>query len=386
MNKHLWHIICWALLLPLLSSCTHDEETPQQESKASLTLNVNVSTRAISSGNDTDGYIGTLQLWIYGGTTGNKPLLYKSYSTGEIKWNQIETPGEEETEYTAQLLEKVELDGSAGITTEPLRIYAIVNSVNATIWNNALVNNISETNLKAATFSNVTPVKDNEVLMYGEGKISSPTINAYHNVSMNIKRCVAKMDLYMTQRTKDFELELISATLSQHPDKGYLIPPASWTLMTGTGTATTIFPKEGDSPLDISAVLPVSVMPGTFSNVYEADKTTFTHIPIRNPYLLEREGQDWVTAIGSDDVYPSPDDQTNAYILTLTYNYLYKGVPTTVTKDLALSRIERNTHYRIFISVHTDTQIEVNTLATPWVEGKGSHTIDTSTGKEDGFI
>ncbi len=376
-------------MLALLPACSQDEAmVAEPERIGFMTLNMSINARALTNGNETQGYIGQVSIWIYGGTARNaSPMVYKVYD--QLNWQKHDnaTPGD--VEYTALIPEKVELDTRDGMTTEPLRVYVMVNANKATWPGDMPFSTITEDALQAAYFSAVEQqAKDNEVLMFGQGQLQGPiTVNAYHEMQVNVSRCMAKLELYFTQRTADVNLNIKEVSLSQIPDKGFLTTPANWdNVSMDYSQSRTMFSNAAGQ--NISSVLTADWENGYFSSAYASDGGTFTPLEITAPYLLERNGMAW-TATMQDEIYPdnAPETLSASYVLTLKYDYSQLGVMTEMTKQLALSKIERNTRYRIFIRVHTDTKVEVNTKTIKWIEGTGKITIDSTTDLEDeGFV
>ncbi len=394
MRSNLLHILCWTLLSVCLAACSdsHEEAMNEDESKRMVQLSLNLSTRA--TGEETTSNLPqSIKIWVYGGD-GASPLLYKEY--GQVNWNKVAgTVGQGEREYYTYIPERVEVYQSY----QNLRVYTVLNSesvvfstdnnkdLNVTESNIAL----SESQLKAAVFSSITADAqqnelDNTVLMYGTATIANINLDEdgnleqerYYEVTIDAERCVAKLELYFTQRTEFVEFEVTNVTLSNGPvnSLGYLLPQAALPEVE-TKDAVTLF----NGTLDVNSVLPGSVSNGYFSQWYESDNTTFTVMKINAPYLLECKGQPWTTGL-PDEVYPT-DDTADSYKLTVTYTYKnINDVTEAKTRILALSDIKRNTRYCIFMR-KGDQKVEVNTTTVPWKKGTGDINIDITPGMPD---
>ncbi len=395
MRGNLLHILCWTLLSVCFAACSdsHEEVMSEDEGKRMVQLSLNLSTRA--AGNEASSNLPqSIKIWVYGGEgEGSKPLLYKEY--GQVNWNKVaDNVGQGEREYYTYIPERVEVYQSY----QNLRVYTVLNSesvvfstangnkdLNGTLENNG---NLTETQLKEAVFSSITDaaqqnVLDNTVLMYGAATIANINLDEegnleldrYFEVTIDAERCVAKLELYFTQRSEFVEFEVKKITLSNGPvnSLGYLLPQAALPEVEAKA-AVTLF----DGTLDVNSVLPGSVANGYFSQEYEKDNTTFTTAQISVPYLMECKGQPWTTGL-PDEVYPT-DDHLDAYRLAVTYTYknIYDVIEEK-TRILALSDIKRNTRYCIFMR-KGDQKVEVNTATVPWKNGTGDIYIDITPG------
>ncbi len=326
-----------------------------------VTLNLSVSTKATQTVAAASGTPEDLHIWVYNDDS-NVPLADISYNN--LTWREGSNQIDFET-----TLEPVRIEVPE--TCLELKVYAVANTGKAT-WDVSDFSAISQTALKAKTFSAIAAdATDSTVPMYVDAAVALVDGTDSYSTDMSLERCVGKLELYFTKNTEKTKLSILDVRLSGVPEYGYLAPSAESRPMSYKSAPAILYSGAGTP---ISGVLGTSVPVGDFSD-HEAK---FDNFSITEPYLFERAGLAWTTAAEKDDVYPFPDgtDGTDAYLLTLSY--VLDGE--TINKSLYLSRIERNTRYRIFIRVCGNQDLEVNTSTIPWNEGKGDYTIDITPG------
>ncbi len=386
MLRHLLNIFGFALMCVCLAACSdsHEEMAGEENAPQTVMLNLDVSAKALmATAADGADVPQSLMLWVFGnGKT--EPLFFKTYT--QVDWQEVNAQvGEEYIDYRTYLKEKVELNSYDNYSE--LRVHVVANY--DAVSNMTLGATSTEADIQAATFTLKTDdaslaYKDNGQLMYGMNKITSLRIDSYHDVSVTVRRCVAKLELYFTQTNPNLDLKVNSVTLANLPPLGYVVP--DWTKvesLENTTASVPMFAAESADGWSVGGVvLPPSVLYGDFSTKYE-EGVTFRQLPLARPYLLERKGAAWIPPTNNDEVY---DNGIDSYVLTVNYtktayDETAKKMQTmTLDKIVYMSKIERNTRYRIFLRAAGNQLVEVNTVVVPWNKGRGEQNIDVSPG------
>ncbi len=368
MRNELLHII--VISMTLFLSCSNkplmEEPLPAVKTR-SITLNLNINTKAPVNASGTSGMPMDLGIWVYEGD-GAQPLYYGDY-TG-LNWAKVDgviAPGQ--TEYYT-IIEPVRLE-KVRETATTLRVYAVVNPGMAS-WKypEDSFATLSESELKGQTFTEISDYAgDNEVPMYGLNTLTIDWEKNEYHASMTAERCVGKVELYFTKSSPVIDLTIQEISITKIPDSGFLVPVN----VEGIGSTGTSVERIYGGTGEIQAVLNKLTPQGQFSSAYLQNNACFDYIS--QAYLYERKGLKWTVTAG-DEVYPTDWPAADAYVMTLRY---LKGDEER-TEPVFLSTIERNTRYCIFIRVSEDFPLEVNTVTVPWIEGEGDYTVDVTPG------
>ncbi len=377
MKCRLFHILLVVVVMAFSVSCSYVMMNEGLDSEfvsdRSVTIEMALSTKAAAFEDTTPDKPTDLHVWVYSGD-GVQPLQYQDF--GNLNWIKADAGnGAGNIEYHIAI-SPIELTGLGEMDRE-LRVYALVNS-GTVRWGNEDFATLSESQLKGQTFTEmVSSADDNSVPMYGSRILSITGEKDYYHTSIDVERCVAKMELYFTRSNPLMKLEIHKVDLLSLPDNGFLAPAAEG-ISGNEAKSVNVFERSGDTGVKINAHLGRNIPQGRFSGVYDNDNSTFDYFCWS--YMMERDGMDWETTEEDDidEIYREPEQGTvpNAYILRLEY---MQGTEIK-TKDLYLSSISRNTRYRIFIRMTEDVAAEVNSSTVPWIEGEGDHTIDVTPG------
>ncbi len=370
MKKVLLHILFGIVMTAFSVSCSYvmmNEGFDDDVNTHAVTLNLDLSTRAAAAADVAPGKPADLHVWVYSDDSA-EPLHYVNY--GSLNWIKTEgevAPGQVEY-YIA--IRPIKLTGLRE-TARNLRVYALVNSGTVT-WTANDFANLTENALKGQTFTGIMSSDDNNVPMFGLQSLAITGEKDYYHTSIDVERCVAKLELYFTRSNPNMDLVIHTVNLTKIPDNGFLAVPADFGSISSTG-AEPLPVFSGIAP--ITAYLGRNEPQGNFSVVYDNDPEKFNYICWS--YLMERSGMQWITASGNkDEIYDHEVASADAYVMTLQYTQ--GGVDK--ERDLFLSKIERNTRYRIFIRITEDLAVEINSRTIPWIEGEGEHIVDVSPG------
>ncbi len=364
------------LVCSILLGCSEkpvEVEVPEVESRV-VSLNFNLSTRIADGGVSSEDMPGSVKLWAFENTAEGNLVFYHEYT--RVEWTKIVQNEQEKVEFTALLPKTFKTKQE----TVNIRVYAVINSESVLSYNDelesqdwqplALGETTSEAVLKECRFrinSDTQKCTENQLLMFGSTTvIDKLEEDKLYKINIDAKRCVSKLELYVTQFNNDVQLKIKKVTLAKRPDVGYLLP-ITGELPTSNKEPLVIFENLSDGQA-ITSVLGRKVQntsDDSFAEAYDNDNTTFTPlVPILLPILTERRGvSENIEATGTED----------AYILTITYSDFHHSE---LTKVIALKNIERNTRYRVFIRASLDTPIEIFTGIKDWIYGKGEYRID----------
>ncbi len=376
MKRILSYVLLWAVLLSSLSACRKKAldgdmvPVPEPVATRSLTLNFNIGTKAAGGEGGTVAEPPTdLNIWVYTDVQTDTPLFYKKFEG--LNWGSVGgSVGQGETEFYA-MLEAVKVPGVQE-TSQKLKVYAVVNTGNIQWSGTPDLAAISENDLKNLGFTSISAdAHDNSVPMFGGTDIAVEAEQQYYSAFMNVTRCVARLDLFFAKNSNGFDLTINKITLSKAPKEGYLATPSTPPENTGE---TVLYNQD----LPVTAILTRNYTTGNFSGYYSEDETRFNAADVSRPYIFEREGLAWVKS-SVDEIYPD-GSAADAYNLIIDYTVVDNGTVTNEKEIILLSRIERNTLYRIFTRISLDRTLEVNTKAVPWVEGYGDYYFDVTPG------
>lgn len=345
--------ILGTLILLVLAGCRDvapiSVEEPSTENRT-ITLNLDITTRADNlqpDGSEPD----IIRLWIFD----EKNKFVKRIVSSQNEWTNV-TEGDFIDIRTTL---KTEIEAKGINQESSFKIFLVLNQPYTE--NNVPVDfNITTIDeLKNKTFILTEYNGDNKVPMTGEGRAVFSNVKGNKMVfdaSIDVKRSVAKLELYCTKRTSSSKLIIKSFTLNKVPDKGYLFTPVdndivdndiidykeNRDLLSGNSGGVTIATSyTTELPTDIESV-----------------KSSFTKIDFDNPYLLENTYGDeqFVTEIVNPGM---------RYNLTVKYNFNGSDYEQTIY----LPKIERNTWYKLYMrmkEIELDTYCQVNS----WTEHK----------------
>ncbi len=370
------YVLLWAVILASLFACQKKAldgdavPVPEPVATTTVTLNFSIGTKAVSGEGGTVAEPPTdLNIWVYTDVQTDKPLYYKKFEG--LNWGTVDgSVGQGQTEFYAAL-ETVTVPGVQE-TSQKLKVYAVVNTGEITWSGVPDLATISETGLKNQGFTSISvDAHDNSVPMFGGTEIAIEAEQQYYSAFMSVTRCVARLDLFFTKNSNGFDVTINKITLSKAPEAGYLATPSTPPENTGE---TVLYNQD----LPVTAILTRNYTTGNFSGYYSEDETRFNAADLSRPYIFEREGLAWVKG-GADEIYPD-GSAADAYNLVIDYTVVDNGTVTNEKEIILLSRIERNTLYRIFTRISLDRTLEVNTKAVPWVEGYGDYYFDVTPG------
>lgn len=217
--------------------------------------------------------------------------------------------------------------------------------------------------IKGATYSGLAspagnkPYQDNEILMFGEADLILDNRKEYF-VSVEAKRTVGKLDVFITQEYSDMNLTVTSLTLSGIPNKGFIADPGNNFPDIEYNKSETII-ENGTETLDGKYVLSGDYL-GNFSEQEALFKSLYQTFLLENP-----NGEEWVNVSeDKDDIYGGKYGE-NAYTFTMKYTI---GEDTEEKeKSFSLPRIERNSWHKVYIRVLKNQEINLNYTVCPWV-------------------
>lgn len=347
--------ILGTLILLVLAGCrdvaTISVEEPSTENRT-ITLNLDITTRADNlqpDGSEPD----TIRLWIFD----EKENFVTSIVSSQNEWTNVKNTEGDSIDIRTTLKTEIE---AKGINQESsFKIFLVLNQPYTE--NNVPVDfNITTIDeLKNKTFILTEYAGDNKVPMTGEGlaKFSKVEGNKMiFSTSINAKRCVAKLGIYCTKSTQNGFLAIQEIRLGQEPDEGYLFETNANDISYNKSRILIqgfIFVEDFLSGKDLPS--------DNELEKYEEDFTNINNIEL--PYLLENVNGGEKLQV--ENVNETITDSNSRYFITLKYTF---DGNTYIESKIYLSKIERNTFYKIFIRMKSPLDTDISYVVQPWNE------------------
>lgn len=338
--KHKWLHIVLCLFCMCFSSCDGDLDKPLQNS-SSLHLSLDIASRALTGQQQGTGRPREMKVWVFGDKNDAKDLLYYENFTGDNLFPYTDGWGNPMHTILREL--------KNGKYYDKLCVHVVLNDGSVT-WKDDFTpgEDTSHEDFASARFTAITYsgnyTDDNSQLMYGYTELAvADTPGLDFQGTVEVKRCVAKLELYFTKESADFEVKVKKITLNPNVNYGCLAetPQESNDLNDGAQSVTLYESTDGGAIDGYS-----DAGYGNFSG----SESEFQKWELSNPYLLENpNGLAWTDSEGLRDyVYPAGDG-TKQPVSSITIEYDVDG--TSESQTFNLPRIERNHLYKIYIRV-----------------------------------
>lgn len=350
--------ILGTLILLVLVGCRDvapiSVEEPSTENRT-ITLNLDITTRAnylLPDNSEPD----IIRLWI---CDMNDKIITSIVSSHNV-WTPVGKTDEEGNEIDIRTTLQTEIEADDINEESTFKIYLVLNQPfeNSTTPVDFMnVTSIDE--LKQKTFVLTEYGGDNKVPMTGEGtaKFSSVEGNKIiFSTSINAKRCVAKLGIYCTKSTQNGFLAIQEIRLGQEPDEGYLFETNANDISYNKSRILIqgfIFVEDFLSGKDLPS--------DNELEKYEEDFTNINNIEL--PYLLENVNGGEKLQV--ENVNETITDSNSRYFITLKYTF---DGNTYIESKIYLSKIERNTFYKIFIRMKSPLDTDISYVVQPWNE------------------
>lgn len=361
-HRSLYIIMCIFSLLAFIS-CRDEEAVQSAEGKRTVIVNLGIAmSRVALEGTPETSYgaASNMKVWIF--DEEGKPI--------EGGYASVDNPPFSVKDLQGKLVETVTMDFDVTDATElQLRVLLNSNLVDISYEENRLTldENTTMNELDNATFTLKEDVTlgDNTVPMYGKSDKNITLDNKRnYDISIDVERCIGKLELFFTRENKNSPLTINSIKLDHVPDKGYLDVPVSYAL-TYRDPIDLLLEKTG-----IDAVLTTdrASTTGNFSEIYEQDNTTFQRLELEQSYLLENPNGDTWTAIAENHDYVYQEegeikDKETRYVMTVNYTL---GTNPAADQAIYLPKIVRNEWNKIFVRVTDKGELEIRYKALPW--------------------
>lgn len=338
MNKwilHIWMLLAVWLSLPGCSVLS--DEDPSECPGPVVQFSLGVSTRAIEGTEADTDVPEDLKVWIYGTKDGSSytPLDY-FHKTKDL-FSQT---------FLGNRIERIVLEIANGKQYTRMKVCVVLNSGNVT-WPEdfSLDKETSLETLQGAVFQSIKQDKgDNAMLMYGTGEIEINTGKTNYELMIEVKRAVAKTELFFSKNNAEKELVITGVAISSNVQQGYLVSLGNDIYAADAETMELFENDANDSGrIDCSSTEEY----GNFSK----DESNFEKLV--SAFLMENpSGLDWNVETGT-----YPDGQAdNAYIVHI--DYVYDNVEK--DKSFYLPKIDRNHLYKIYIRIgDLDWEVDV---------------------------
>ena len=328
--------ILGTLILLVLAGCRDvapiSVEEPSTENRT-ITLNLDITSKASASLDESPT---DFNLWIF---NGDKLL---GYISDNLVWDEIYNGG---IDLRASV--EAEID-SKGVTQ--IQFYLLLN----TNVENPTTLTPAQLKERVFTFPETPYTHDNKVPMSGEATLDIYPSQFHYAVRIDATRSVGKLELYFTKNISSSELYINKVSLGQEPNKGYLFGTPTDNDITYIAKRD-LFVSDTDQPTEINTVLTGESLPGNIEDYQD----NFTKIIIPQPYLLENlYGGDNIQVEGVDT---SVEDSDKRYYIDIEYKYTIDS--DIITKRLYLTKIERNTWYKLYMrmkEIELDTYCQIN--------------------------
>ena len=361
------YIIMCILSLFFLTNCRDEEAVQSAEGKRSVTVSLGIAmSRVASEGTPetTYGAASNMKVWIF--DENGDPI--------EGGYANVDNPPFSVEDLQGKLIETVTMDFDVTDATE-LQLRVLLNSDKVDVYSGETALTLGATTtmneLDYATFKLKADASlgDNTVPMYGKSDDNIVLDNKRnYDISIDVERCVGKLELFFTKENANSELKINSIKLEHVPDKGYLVAPTSYDLT--YESSIDLLPENKGINIDAVLTTDQASTTGNFSGIYEQDNTTFQRLELERSYLLENPKGDTWTALdaNTDYVYPEENNITDTdtrYMMTVNYTL---GSASAVDKVVYLPKIVRNEWNKIFARVKDDGKVTIQYLALPWDE------------------
>ena len=363
----------FAALLALLFAafvtvgCTSNDDHLPNEPTSTITLPINIDTRAAASEAPTDAELAINSLRVYAFSNGNLAghYYYSGDAVGKISF-----------------LLDLTLYASA---TQSVMLYAVVNEASFLRYSNttSLNASTSESDLKSLYFSHVdvtsglpmfyassSPIELNvadDATALPENVVNGDEHQGHtvlaESINLQVQRAVSKIELFATKQPGESATLKITGVRADKQGvriRNYIMPQSLATLQS-------LQPHDTDQVLGLksSSVTVSTSLPDAYTTATEGEKHTMRTDKSNYTALLAAPYYAFENPYGSTDPMMADANGKGAVIYI---DYEFNGVARSA--QVNMPALERNTHYPVYCLFNNEGKMHIDYIVAPWDENE----------------